>query len=319
VVVNVTVRDLVNFPGGTPKTITVDIVQVVPAGGAPLEGDEIWVTSSTTVATASGGGSIESIFKNEMIRGFIKSSGLPTGNFIILPASRFKIAIDEDISEGVDITLSSGTNLLPEDVAQDIENKVQAEAVIGGGGSKIGNLSYLNCQVRITGTKFQIESGTLSDTFTGVGKSSVAVAAPDTGIDASSTLGLDITTTSEALAARTITETALASDYTSGDILEVTSTAGVDAGDCLLVTDGTDSQNIVVSGAGVTDGLPSGDIRFVTASGESTGLAMTYEAGTLVRKLHEVDVSNPVSATTTIDELYRFSIDSQVNQIDFSA
>ena len=63
--VNVTVRDIVNFPGGTPKTITVDIIQIIPVAGTP-EGDEIWVTSTTTSATASGGGSIESIFKNQM-------------------------------------------------------------------------------------------------------------------------------------------------------------------------------------------------------------------------------------------------------------
>jgi len=61
--VNVTVRDIENFPGGTPKTITVDIIQIIPVGGMPLEGDEIWVSSTTTAATASGGGSIQSIFK----------------------------------------------------------------------------------------------------------------------------------------------------------------------------------------------------------------------------------------------------------------
>lgn len=316
--VNVTVRDLVNFPGGTPKTITVDIVQVVPAGGSP-EGDEIWVTSSTTAATASGGGSIQSIFKNEMIRGFIRSSGLPTGNFTIPSSARIKIAIDEDISSGVDITLESGSNLLAEDVAQDIEDKVQAQAVIGGGGGKIGDLSYLNCQVRAIGGKFQIESGTVSDTFTGTGKSSVAVGAPDSGTDIRETLGFDIPTTSETLAARVIVETSLASSYTSGDLLEVESTAGIGAGNALLVYDGTNSQTVLVSGAGVSDDLSAAEIRFVTTSGVTTGLAMTYEAGTLVRLLHQVDVSDPVSAVTTVDQLYRFQIDSQVNQINFAS
>lgn len=314
--VNVTVRDLINFPGGTPKTITVDIVQVVPAGGSP-EGDEIWVTSSTTAATASGGGSIQSIFKNEMIRGFIKSSGLPTGNFTIPSDARFKVAIDEDISEGVDITLESGSNLLADDIAQDIEDKIQGQAIIGGGGGKIGNLSYLNCQVRVVGGKFQIESGTVSDTFTGTGKSSVDVGAPDSGTDIRATLGFDIPTASETLAARVIVETSLASAYTSGNILEVDSTAGIGAGNAILVRDGVDSQTVLVSGAGVSDGLAASEIQFVTASGG--GLAMTYEAGTMVQLLHEVDVSDPVSATTTIDQLYRFQIDSQVNQIDFSA
>ncbi|KKM26853.1 hypothetical protein LCGC14_1580520, partial [marine sediment metagenome] len=57
--VNVTLRDIVNFPGGTAKTVTLDITQIVPVQGDPLEGDEIWVTSAVTTATASGGGSIE--------------------------------------------------------------------------------------------------------------------------------------------------------------------------------------------------------------------------------------------------------------------
>jgi len=133
VAVNVTVRDLVNFPGGTPKTITIDIIQVVPAGGSPLEGDEIWVTSSTTTATASGGAAIESIFRNEMLRGFIRSSGFVTGNFDLdFVAPRIKIAIDEEIEDGVTITLASGINLLSTDVAKDLEDKLQAEASIGG-------------------------------------------------------------------------------------------------------------------------------------------------------------------------------------------
>jgi hypothetical protein len=39
----------------------------------------------------------------------------------------------------------------------------------------------------------------------------------------------------------------------------------------------------------------------------------------MVRKLHQVNVADPVSAIDTVDELYRFSIDSIVNQIDFSS
>lgn len=74
---NVTVRDIINFPGGTPKTVTLDIIQIVPSAGNP-EGDEIWVTSSTTTATASGTTAIQNMFKNEMKRGFI--TGVPPRN-----------------------------------------------------------------------------------------------------------------------------------------------------------------------------------------------------------------------------------------------
>jgi len=112
VAVNVTVRDIVNFPGGTAKTVTLDITQIVPVTGDPLEGDEIWVTSATTTATASGGGSIENIFKNQMKRGYIESSGL-AGNIFNIPAlAKMKVAIDENIGQGVDIQLTEANNVL---------------------------------------------------------------------------------------------------------------------------------------------------------------------------------------------------------------
>ena len=101
--VNVTVRDIVNYPGGTPKTVTVDVIQIVPVAGSPLEGDEIWVSSATTSATASGSAAIESIFKNEMKRGWLRSSGLITGNIDIPATAKMKVAIDEVIGNGVDI------------------------------------------------------------------------------------------------------------------------------------------------------------------------------------------------------------------------
>lgn len=317
--VNVTLRDIVNFPGGTAKTVTLDITQIVPVGGDPLEGDEIWVTSATTTATASGGGSIENIFKNQMKRGFLKSSGLVTGTFAIPSSAGFKIAIDEDISSGVDITLTEDTTASVADVGIDIEAQIKAEAEIGGGGAKIGNLSYLNVQVRAEGNQFIIESGIISTTFTSIGKSSVAIGAPDSGTDIRSVLGFDIITSSETLALRQIVETSLASAYSSGDILEVASTAGFAAGNAIIIQDDTNSQVVVTSGAGTADDLTASQIRFTTQSGISLGLENSYSSGVLVRVMHEVDVSDPVSAVTTVDELYRSSIDSIANQIDFSA
>ena len=60
-------------------------------------------------------------------------------------------------------------------------------------------------------------------------------------------------------------------------------------------------------------------LRFTSVSGAGDGLANIYATGALLKKLHEVDVADPVSAVTTVDELYRFAIDSMVNQIDFSS
>ncbi len=312
--VNVTVRDIVNFPGGTAKTVTVDIVQVVPAGGSP-EGDEIWITSTTTSATASGSTAIEDIFKNEMKRGFIRSSGFITGLINIPSNARMVVAIDELIGAGVEIELTEGTNFLASDVAQDIEDKLQDEAVIGGGGSKIGNLSYLNTQVRFVDNRFEIESGNVSDTFTGTGRSSVVIDAPNLGTDIRATLGFDIVTASIDLATRQISETDVTVDYTSGDQLTVRSTAGLEDGDAFEIRDDTNSDIALVSGTPQSSSV----FTFTVTSGAGLGIGNVYSTGAMVRKLHAVDQSDPVSAITTIDQLYRSSIDSIVNQIDFSA
>ena len=293
-------------------------MQVVPVAGSP-EGDEIWVSSATTAAVASGSSAIENIFKNEMKRGWIKSSGLVSGNIDVPAAYGLRIAIDEAIGDGINLTLTEGNNTLPSDIAQDIEDKLRTAAAVGGSGAKAGNLSYLNAQVRFINLKFEIESGTVTETFTGAGKSSVAVGAPTGGdTDVRALLGFDITQSSETLASRSITETSLASTYSSGDILEVSSTAGFSAGNTLKISDGTNSQNVIASGAGVADGLTAAQIKFVTQSGNSVGLQQSYAAGSAVLLLHEIDVADPVSAITTMDQLYRFAIDSMTNQIDFS-
>ncbi len=315
--VNVTVRDIINFPGGTPKTISLDIAQIIPNAGNP-EGDEIWISSATTTATASGGAAIQDIFKNEMKRGYIRGIA-PENPLIDIPASaRMKVAIDETTGSALEIELTEGSSQLASDVAQDIETLIRGNAQIGGGGAKIGNLSYLNVQVRFLNGVFSIESGTVTGSFTGTGRSSVSLAAPATGTDIRETLGLHLTVSSENLAARQLAETSLASDYTSGDLLEVVSTAGFNAGEALEVRNTTNSQVVLVSGAGVSDGLSAAQIRFVSVSGASTGLATTYSGGAQVRKHHSIDTADPVSAISTVDALYRFSIDSTVNQIDFS-
>lgn len=312
--VNVTVRDIVNFPGGTAKTITLDITQIVPVGGDPLEGDEIWVTSAVTTATASGGGSIENIFKNKMKRGYIESSGLAGSVFNIPASAQMKIAIDE--AGGVDIALTEANNVLGVDIATELEAAIKAEAEVGGGGAKLGNLSYLNAQVRFENGKFIIESGSVASSFTGTGRSSVALSAPDGPFtDALRIeLGFDIATTSEGLAGRQLVETDLTAAYSTGDLLTVTSTANLGAGDAFEVLDGANTSIALVSGT-----ISSSVFRFTAVSGVELGLDNTYALGSLVRKLHPVNVADPVSVVDTVDELYRFSIDSIVNQIDFSA
>ena len=268
--VNVTVRDIVNFPGGTAKTVTLDVTQIVPVVGDPLEGDEIWISSAATTATASGGGAIQNVFKNQMRRGFVESSGLVTGPFTIPATARIKVAIDEAIGSGVDIDLTQATNVLAEDIAQELETKIREQAQVGGGGAKIGNLSYLNVQVRFANNKFSIESGTVGDSFTGTSRSSVAVADPSTGTNVRAVLGFDIPTSSETLASNVLIETSVTSNYTSGDLLTVGSTAGLGAGAAFVITDGTNSTTAIVSGTESASLL-----RFTASSGSELSLNTT--------------------------------------------
>ena len=91
------------------------------------------------------------------------------------------------------------------------------------------------------------------------------------------------------------------------------STANLDAGDAFAIRDGTNSTIALVSGT-----ISSSVFRFTSVSGNELGLSNEFGTGTLVQKLHPVNVADPVSVVDTVDELYRFSIDSIVNQIDFS-
>ena len=78
-VVNVSVFDLQNFPDN-PKTVTIDHLQVVPLGGG---GDEKWVLSSSTIATASGSTTIQDIFIQDMKIGYSMSNGFDQGPFTV--------------------------------------------------------------------------------------------------------------------------------------------------------------------------------------------------------------------------------------------
>jgi len=320
VAVNVTVRDIVNFPGGTAKTVTVDIVQLVPKG--PAEGDQKWVATGSTTATASGGGAIQGVFKNEMSRGFVKSAGLSSATFNISSNTRLTISVDEVIANGIEVTLPTGNNQLGTNIAQSIESALHSAAIIGGGGPKIGNLSYLNAEVIFLNNQFIIKSGTMTNVFTGTGASTVDVGPPITfgATDARPLIGLDVPLTSSILAGRQLVEEAVISNYTSGDTLSVVSTAAMNPGDVYTVISNALAntprlaQNVMVSGV-----LSATQFRFITQSGLGTGLSILPAAGSVIRKLHVVDVSDPVSSVTTTDQLYRYVINTFVNQINFAS
>jgi len=197
-----TVRDLEQNPNVT-RTVTLDLQSVIPLDS---EGDEKYVTSATPQTTAVSkisGGSITPIFLQEFKAGYSKSSGFKNPPFTV-DSSANKLQISIDGSSYSTITLSSGIGLSGEDVAEDLQTKISAEA--GTGETHEGNLGFLNALVEFKDSRFRIYSGTISNTYTGTAKSSVSVV-PATSGDASVLLGFDMPIESETLSSKRPTET----------------------------------------------------------------------------------------------------------------
>lgn len=301
--INETVKDLENYPN-VSKTVTLDQVKVVPIDN---EGDEIYVLSATpgTGVTKLGGGTINPIFVRDFKAGYARSSGLKNAPFTITTSNN-TLRISIDGSTVRTITLSDGTSLTGDNVASDLQTQINALAGIGG--LEELNLAFLGATVKFVNNKFLIVSGSISNTFTGVGKSSVQVLAGLTN-DASVTIGFDIYTSSEDLAGLQVVETSVDTTYTSGGIINVTSTVGLSAGDAFMITNGTDKEYFVTSG-----------VTSSTIGISGSGLSNTYSGGSLIQKIFEKDSeSDLASPYTTVDELTRFALRSIANQINFAA
>lgn len=299
---NISVFDLVNAPG-TQKTVTVDLTEVVPTGN---NGEDIWVFTVSTTATASGGGAIQKLYINNTKLGWVKSSGLKTGPYDILSGARhLKVAIDEAIANGVEIALTTNTLPVPgEDVAKDIQKKINATAKTGG--SKLGNLAYLNAVVKYSNNTFTIISGVPSETYSGADRSSVAVSDGTTTTGLAALLGFNIPVSSEVLDSTQVKETSTFSTYTSPSTTLVLSSAIASTGDVFSITDGTNREyRGITTAAGATLTLAS-------------GLANNYAAGSKVQILREQDPSGePPNIYTTIDDYVKFGVSYIVNQIFF--
>lgn len=303
--VNVSVFDLDNYPNNS-KTVTVDLSELVPYGSG---GEDYWVLSSRTSATASGGATIQRLYINDTKVGWLKASGLRAGPFNVTASQKhLKIAIDEAIGSGVEIALTENVLSLGGDtVAADIQTKIQALALVGG--AKQGNLSYLNASVSFENGRFKIVSGTISSDYIGANRSSVAIADGTTTTGLAEELGLDIPFTSEVLAGSPVVQTSVSSAYTSPSTQLLVTTAGViNDGDCIGVTDGTNKE---------FRGVESSIGNTITLS---SGLTNSYSADSLIQVVDVRDPSgDPPPAYSKIDDYVKFSIASMVNQIDFSS
>jgi hypothetical protein len=323
--INVTTQDLENYPGIT-KTVTLDQASIIPLGE---EGDEKYVLKFTTaaysdIATTTA---IQALYITNFKTGWCKSSGFAgSGGKYNLDAThnQLKISIDSTVS-GTDgngyytVTLAYNVDSTPisgEAVAADMEEKIRALTMATADTGY--SLSYLNASVWFENNKFYITSGSVGNYYTGSNKTAVRVS-PATTNDCSDELGFNLILSSENMAATSIKEAALASNYTTNTTpLTIGAGTGAAVGDCFIITDGNYTDYFTVL-SGTTD-----TSLVVPTSGNNSyiGIAYSYTttSGTIVQKLRRQDPEGqPTMWYTDIDSITRFGIKTMVNQIDYSS
>ena len=299
----VNVYDLINYPS-SQKTVIVDHKQVVPYGAG---GDEKWVISATTTATASGSASIQPVFIRTFTMGWCKSNGFNQGPYTV-SASQNALQVSINGSSFRAITLTTQVSPVSgQALAVDMQQKINDLAAVGA--AEAGNIAFKNAWVEFENGKFMIQSGSPAEYYTGSGRTSVDVAAGASN-DISVHLGFFAPVTSEDIASTTVSETYLAWPYVTSSgwtYVEVNNYAVASAGDCVGITDGTNTEYRYVSSAA------AGLINL------NASLSNNYGANSKVQVLRLQDPSSaPVPAFSDIDDATRFAIASLVNQIDFS-
>lgn len=302
--INETVKDITVNPS-VSKTVALDMDKVVLID---TEGDEKYVLKTTTSATATGAAPITDIYIREFKAGYSRSSGFKTAPFTI-SSSNNTLNISIDGSTVREIILEEGTGLSGNNVAEDIQSKIAALAAVAA--QEDGNLSFLNNSTLFENGRFTVIAGSLSNTYTGLGRTSVQVSSGSTN-DASVTLGFDMAVESEALSSKRAVESTLSTDFTGNTVtLNLTSVEDMNADEAYSITDGTNREyfvadTVTLSGATIT----------VT----SGAVANSYASGSVIQRVFERDPeADLASPLEDIDAIYRFGIKSLVNQIDFSS
>lgn len=323
--VNITVYDLDNYPDNN-KTVTVNQSTIVPVG---YEGDEQWVVSFTTTAYSNNTNrtAIQDIYVREMKSGWVKSSGFTgsSGKFTLVSGTSNQLKIKIDASAGASggggyytIELDPGVNLAGEVVAADMETKIRAlpddaSWVTADNGY---SLAYKNAMVDYANGRFKVVSGSVGRYYTGTNRSSVDIAkvSADTCYE---TLGFDLAIDSQTIASQSIKEVLLTSNYTTNTAsMVIGDGSGAVAGDCAMITDGTNIDYFpIISVSGTTLTVPTSGVNGFT------GIANSYVADvSKVQILREQDPDQePVAYYNTIDGITRWGIMSIANQIDFSS
>jgi hypothetical protein len=319
--ISLDVQDLENFPGVTKK-VTLDTTILVPSGS---EGDEKYLISASTSAYANSTTrtAIQSLYIAGGKIGWVKSSGFKgtNGKFALdsthcVLGVKLDATISGTLNGYYNITLdhNNGVLIRGEEIALDMQKKLHALSMVAADTGF--TLAYKNCSVKFANNKFFISSGTISNYFSGPSRSSARVGNSPAN-DCASLLGFDQQVTSEDLSNITILEAPLFSNYTTDTAtLVINMNTGVNIGDALYITDGTNhdyftalnvnTNNITVPTSG-TNGYVGIKHSYTTAN------------GSYIQVLQKGDPDNtPDSYYSDIDELLRYMAKIMINQIDFS-
>jgi hypothetical protein len=318
--INVDTQDLVNYPGNV-KRVTVDQESVVPQG---FEGDEQFMLSFATTAYSDNTSRtrIQDYYVTSFKAGWCKSSGFAGTKFALDSThNSLEIKIDSTtsgISSGyyrITLDHNNGIPVDAEVVAADMEVKIRAivddlETVDVG-----FKLAYMNSSVEFAGSRFWIVSGSLSEYYSGSNKSAVSVRASSVN-DCSELLGFDIPITSEIVDSLEVKEALVLTDLAGSTISGTTSitidqNVGAVANDCLLITDGTNSDYLqadVVTGGTVI---------------EFDGNRISHDYLANKAKVQLLRIQDPDADPTLwfndIDKITRHGIKTVINQIDYSS
>ena len=317
--INVDVQDLENFPGNV-KRVSIDQVSVVPSGA---EGDEkyLFKFSTTAYSDITARTVIPDYYVTDFKSGWARSSGF-TGNSgqfnLTASANSLLIKIDSTVSGTsngyYEIILDynvDGTPLSGDSIAEDLEVKIRALGDNLNTADASYKLAYKNVSVEYKDGKFWIVSGSVSKFYTGNNRSYVDVISGTTN-DALAVLGFDLKINSAILNSMSINEALVTSGYTTGTSgITIDQNIGAVEGDCLLITDRTNSDYFQL------DGNPVGGVALTFSS---TAITHNYGANvTKVQLLREQDPdSGPTPWFTDIDKITRHGIKTMINSIDFS-
>lgn len=300
----VTVYDIDNYPDNG-KSVIVDLKQVVTIGTL---GDDRWCISGSTSATASGSASIQDIYIVDYTLGWCMSSDFEQGPYTI-NSSQNAMQVSINGSTYRTITLTNQASPVSGDaVAADMQTKIRALAATGA--AEEGNLAFKNAWVTFDSGRFIIQSGASADGYTGTDKTSVSVAAAASN-DVSAHLGFFAAVTSEDIAGASVDETYLQYAYVTSSgygYIEVADSSIASAGECIGITDGSNTEYRYVSS------VSTGRIYV------NSDFSNDYAAESRVQVLRMQDPrSNPYPTLDSVDEAVRYVIASLANQIDFSS